>query len=583
MGTTSAEQVSQPIVPANAAAGPQPLPAGQELVRQLDEIERQDLGAMWHCLNYGGMKAADVSGNEITIILNLHGRLGRDSIGFLDAVRNRCVPLGLRAAEKVALLRTTPELSGPLREYRQSLTTLLTTLKSWARPLPDDADRAQDLQSFRRVYQSWIGIRDPKNSSAPDWQYDQFLRCTAEDPALLRDPIRFYSFLWDMSATPIGGKKTDQPFFRRLRTTCLPGLRVLPTRVPVDFEQTHQRLISKMAPIELWEMCFERMLMLYRGETAGTVFRAWKDWQAANEQVRTHPLVRPVGPPPLAALPAAPLSAGEQARHAEFARKFTAFESQDLEVLWTCLFGADSMDRRSHFGLWQNLDDAHGQDPRGFPAKVLKTCIPLGQKIATKVQGLSPPAAFAAAMKDYDLALRNMLDAMKQWAEHAPQRTESILDKQALQQASQAWNETTNDGRMVPPAWRYDRFLRCAVPDLDQLPNSDAVLQAFARGCPRSQRVVADPEKTFVKVLRATCLPQVRTPLAQASANFKATQQKLVPASLELDKVLHRCLSQVDELDNPDGRVSTNTAHESWQHAGSAVKDVDFEAFRARP
>lgn len=580
----SAESPKAPTVPSPAAASPVQLRRSQELVKQFDEIERRDVGAMWHCLNYGVMKAEDVKGHEETILLNVTSRLERDSIGYLDLVRSRCVPLGFLAAEKVAALQATPELSAALDAYRRSLTALSTTLKSWARPLPDDADRADDLQIFRRAYQHWAGTRDGRNADAQAWQYDQFLRCAAADPDLLKDPARLYSFLWEMSAVSIGSKHLDQPFFRRLRTTCLPGLRVVPTRMPPEFEQTHQRLSAAIPPIGLWEMCFQRMLMLFRGETLVTLHRAWKDWNAASEQVRASQLVPTAENKERLTVPAVPLTAQEQSRRAAFTKKFTAFEERDVEAMWACLFGPQTEERLwPRFALRLALDSEHHRDPRGFPGKVLKACVPLGLQVAQKVPGLSPPAAFATAIKGYDKALRDMMAAIKQWAEQAPLRTESILDKQALQQAGQAWSDRTDPKRVAPSAWQYDRFLRCALPDLDQMQNSDAVLKALARGCPRTQRGSTEAGKTFLKLLRATCLPQVRVPLDRSAENFEATRQNLAPAYFELRNVLDRCLSAADDLDTPDGSDPTNSAGADWQQAGSAVRQLGSEASTARP
>lgn len=269
---------------------------------------------------------------------------------------------------------------------------------------------------------------------------------------------------------------------------------------------------------------------------------------------------------------AAAPAADEQARREAFGKKIDAFEKQEVEALWVCLFGPKGVQRIwPQSALQLALDSQYEEDPRGFPAKVLKQCVPVGTQVVKKVPGLSPPAALAVQVARYGQALQALVAAIKEWAEKSTeQQAELFLSKQAIKASGRTWSEVTDAKNATPLAWQYDRFLHCALPGLDQLPDSGAVLALLARKCPKRQRADVQERDAFLKLLRETCLPQVRTAQPKAPVAFAATHQKLAAVYFDLRDVLAGCLTG-ENLLNREPQSAANRAQEDWVHAKGAL------------
>ena len=289
-------------------------------------------------------------------------------------------------------------------------------------------------------------------------------------------------------------------------------------------------------------------------------------------------------PAAVAAKPAAPQSPespGSPDRprlpHIRFAEQFSAFEKDRVNPLWRCLFGRDRGDGhffRSAEQLNLALEDALFTDPRAFPSHVIEQCLPHPLRAARSLGDLEPepPPEYRPALADYGKALTDLASALSLWAEGAAPRIESkVLEKQLVQDG-EAWSTTNNLSAADPVAWRYDAFLHCAVPELDRLKDSQALLETLATRCIARSGQPADAE--FLERLHGTCLPAAKTSPAKAPPRFKATWDKLAADYDRLSQGFGVCFRRMNKTRKRPGLEELDSAWERSLGASSQIRQL---------
>lgn len=228
---------------------------------------------------------------------------------------------------------------------------------------------------------------------------------------------------------------------------------------------------------------------------------------------------------------------------AAFAAQFGQQEQQQLGALWRCLFGAEG--NVTGHGPKQAVQLAlQGQleaDPTGYPGKVKSECVPLGRQAADALGSLTPPPAQVAAVTEYRTALGELTTSLEQWADRAPKWARLRQQRNTVTQAGTVWAESPQAPQTLPQVWLYDRYMRCAVPELTQMKDGQALLEHLATLCMASKDSSQPVQAAFLERLGSTCLPAVETPPTQPAPQLMALRNKLAVDHERLSQAWDAC------------------------------------------
>lgn len=281
-------------------------------------------------------------------------------------------------------------------------------------------------------------------------------------------------------------------------------------------------------------------------------------------------------PAPAAAKASAPPS-DRRLPHLRFAEQFAAFEKDRVNPLWRCLFGRDHGDGNSFRSAEQlnlALEGALFTDPRAFPSHVTEQCLAHPLRAARSLSDLDPepPPEYRPALADYGKALTDLASALSLWAEGTAPRLEAKVLEQQIVQDGEAWSTTNNPGAADPVAWRFDAFLRCAVPEIDKLKDGQALLELLASKCVARSGQPTDAE--FFERLRGTCIPAAKTSPAKAPPRFKATWDKLAADYDRLSQGFGACFRKMNKTSKRLGLEELDSAWERSLSASSQIRQL---------
>jgi hypothetical protein len=262
--------------------------------------------------------------------------------------------------------------------------------------------------------------------------------------------------------------------------------------------------------------------------------------------------------------------------HLAFAAQFKEFEESQVNDFWRCLFGRDGDGRRFNSPEQLNamLESALFADYRVFPGKVTEQCVP---KLAKAARGAStfnppPPPEYRAALNEYGKTLAALGTAIEAWATRAPKRVESKQREQKVSFAGEEWSTTANPAKANPDAWRYDKFLHCAVPNLDNLKDSQALLELLASKCAARKGQPTDVQ--FFAKLRDTCIPEAQVGPTKAPGTFKPTFDKFVQDFDRLAQAWGFCFRQMNKEAKQDELMPVDRDWEQAFNASTALRKL---------
>lgn len=260
--------------------------------------------------------------------------------------------------------------------------------------------------------------------------------------------------------------------------------------------------------------------------------------------------------------------------HIAFMEGYQEFEKNQVGAFWKCLFGKDGDGRR--FNAPEGLNAAiEGQlfgDPKTFPDKVNTECVPKALKASKGVKDLNPPPEYDESLDKYGKALAALANTLQVWAEGAPKRVEVQAREQKLKSAGETWSTTANPSKADPLAWQYDKFLHCAVPELDKLKDSQALLELLASKCIAKKGQELDT--AFLNKLRDTCIPEAQEAPAKTPSTFKATFNKLANDYERISQAWGSCLRKMKKESKKDDLAQFDQAWADWINGSSAVREV---------
>jgi hypothetical protein len=250
--------------------------------------------------------------------------------------------------------------------------------------------------------------------------------------------------------------------------------------------------------------------------------------------------------------------------HAAFMQSFQDLDKDDVGQFWACLIGPnlDPGIFPDNLALGGKIEGGFQTDPKGFPDKVLDTCIPKLKGLDAKATGLTSPPEYTDALAKYGKSLPALADGIKDWAEHAKTRIPEREADAAVEKAGTAFHGV--EGKPAPEAIAYARFLRCAVPDLDKVKDEQALLQRLFDDCKK-------PE--FVQKARFECSKVAASTDGKDDKQFRGVLKKFGPDDRDVT-AFSDCFRKGRKGAKRDAMAAFAKAWAAYLEAGSAVKKI---------
>lgn len=206
-----------------------------------------------------------------------------------------------------------------------------------------------------------------------------------------------------------------------------------------------------------------------------------------------------------------------------FAERWVELEKRETGLFWNCVFASEvdvGMFSKAD-QIQQRIEAAYFTQQKTFSDHLLTECVPKMERTRQAFAGLSsPPPELQAPLDAYRKTLPGLQDGVQLYAERIKNRGASKDVDQLIQEMGQAWHSEINPN---PQTIAYDKFLRCAVPGLDKLKDSQALVEFFAEACYKKDPV------SFMDRVRKECGPILENAEASGPApkTYKATQKRL--------------------------------------------------------
>jgi hypothetical protein len=264
--------------------------------------------------------------------------------------------------------------------------------------------------------------------------------------------------------------------------------------------------------------------------------------------------------------------------HVAFMEQFADFEKNQVNLFWRCLFGKDGDGRRFNAPEALNgaIESALFNDFKEFPTKVTGECVPKALKAAKGVTDFSPPAPteYRVALDDYGKALAGLANTLNAWAEGAPKRVETKQREAKITQAGETWSTTANPAKADPDAWRYDKFLHCAVPDIDKFKDGQALLEFLATKCVANAKKGQSIDMDFLGKVRDNCIPDAQEPPAKTPPTFKGTFTKFAGDFDRMAQAWGTCFRKMNKESKKDDLDSFDKAWVQSLNASTEIRKI---------
>ncbi len=260
----------------------------------------------------------------------------------------------------------------------------------------------------------------------------------------------------------------------------------------------------------------------------------------------------------------------------DFVVRFNKLEDEHVRALLGCL---EKVQPKTNgplaFGrpLALTLTRLFEADPRGYPAQLATDCLPLGRKAIAAFAGVTTqtvPPELTPMWSQYRQALELTVKSLAQWAEEAPSWASLVEDRETLEAASHtamgAWGEAAKDPVLLSRVWLLQRFLLCAVPDLAQLKNSEALVLHFDAMC------LPDPPEAAFIARMDRCLPLLRTLPEKPEPQFKQTFERLHVGMWLLAPIWQKCLPKLTQ--GSRRATATDATDSAWTEFLEAGLDL---------
>ena len=262
----------------------------------------------------------------------------------------------------------------------------------------------------------------------------------------------------------------------------------------------------------------------------------------------------------------------ERERHAAVMKDFQDIEKQEvIGKFWVCLLGqgVDPGGFPNNLALTQRLEGAFGTDPKNYPAKVREECTPKAIDAKHKVEAMTAPAVYDAALKGYAKSLDDLAAAFDNWSKIAPTHLAEREVGVKVGNFGAAWHGFAG-GKPSADVVAYDRFLHCSIPGVDKMKDGQAVVEFLFNSC---------KDAKYLEHLQKECTKEVATEgvIQMPTKGFKAALGKLAADDREL-QAFDDCLRKSRKSNRRDDAEEVGKAWVAYMDAGRKVREVGKEA-----
>jgi hypothetical protein len=202
--------------------------------------------------------------------------------------------------------------------------------------------------------------------------------------------------------------------------------------------------------------------------------------------------------------------------------RFAERDKSDMGAFWTCVFGTDT-----DVGMFQSADQiqqrvesAYFTQQKTYSEHLTTECIPKLEGARGSLSGMANelPDALRPPLEKYVGSLPKMQEGLESYAEKLKSRGATKDVDGSIQEVGAAFTADP-----TPESVAFEKFMVCAIPDLDKKKDIQGVLEFLAETCKK------DPVPFMTKV-RADCGSLVQNVDKDAkpapSKTFKANAKK---------------------------------------------------------
>jgi len=260
----------------------------------------------------------------------------------------------------------------------------------------------------------------------------------------------------------------------------------------------------------------------------------------------------------------------ERKRQATFVEDFARVEKEEVSKFWQCILGekADAAAFPDNLALGARITSQFGIDAKNFPSKVREQCTPKAIDAKNKVQALSAPSEYEEPLKKYAASLKDLADAFDAWAKVAPAQIQDMQIAKKLPDASTAYHGWEG-GKPTADIINYDTFLRCSVPTIDTLKDTQGLVELLFKECKK-------PEFT-TKIVETCAKELIADPPPAPNKQLVALQKKLAADGRE-QSAFDDCLRKGRKGKRRDDLADIGKGWLAWSEAGHSIREIAKKA-----
>ncbi|HVR63483.1 MAG TPA: hypothetical protein VMU50_16395 [Polyangia bacterium] len=201
----------------------------------------------------------------------------------------------------------------------------------------------------------------------------------------------------------------------------------------------------------------------------------------------------------------------------QFGERFVGVDKNETGPFWNCITSSevDVGMFQSNDQIQKRIESAYFTQQKTFSDHLTTECVPKIERARQAASGLASdaPAEFKEAMDKYAASLPRLQTGIETYAEKIKGRGATKDIDQLIQDTGNAFHSNQAPS---PEGLAFEKFLYCAVPDLDKLKDAQALLEFLADTCYHKDPVA------FMNGVRDKCGPI----LASVDKNAKVTASK---------------------------------------------------------
>jgi hypothetical protein len=185
--------------------------------------------------------------------------------------------------------------------------------------------------------------------------------------------------------------------------------------------------------------------------------------------------------------------------------RWVELEKRETGTFWNCVMASEvDIGQFQNAGqIQQRIEAAYATQQKTFSEHLMTDCVPKLESARAAFNGLeAPPAELRAGFEQYKASLPELKKGIEIYAERIRNRGDVKDIDQLIQQYGDAWHAEQSP---TPTTIAFERFMHCAVPNLEKMKDAQAMLEFLADACYKKDPV------SFMDRVRRTAARSSRT------------------------------------------------------------------------